>query len=131
MFRAAIGGILMGAAILLPTQPVVAASQLGEAWAKVRSFTIETKDAALEHGRALMRETDAKIKQLEDKAAESSGDARAAYQRSVADLKVKREQAATKLDDMGKATGSAWDATKNGFADAYKDLRESVDKTEK
>ncbi len=129
MFRALVLGILVCAAALAVSQPVSA--QVREAWERVKAFTIETKDAALEDGRKLMREADAKITQLEDKASQSSGDAKAAYERSVADLKVKRAQAANKLDEMGKATGSAWDATKNGFADAYKDLHESADKAAK
>jgi hypothetical protein len=129
MIRATMVSLLICAAVLAVSQPVSA--QVREAWERVRAFTIETKDAALEDGRKLLREADAKIKQLEDKASQSSGDAKASYERSVADAKVKRAQAANKLDEMGKATGSAWDSTKNGFADAYKDLHESVDKATK
>jgi hypothetical protein len=47
------------------------------------------------------------------------------------ELKVKRKQASQKLDEMGKATGAAWDEAKNGFADAYKDLRDSTDRAVK
>lgn len=108
-------------------QPVLAAS-LEDMWAKVKSFTVETKDAALDTGKQLVRETDAKIKDLEGKAEKSSGDAKAAYERSIKDLKEKREAAAVKLDEMGKASGSAWEATKQGFSDAYKDLQQSYDK---
>lgn len=112
-------------------RPAFAAS-LEDMWAKVKSFTVETKDAALDSGRQLVRETDAKIKELQGKADKSSGDAKAAYERSIKDLKEKRDAAAIKLDEMGKATssatGSAWDATKQGFSDAYKDLQQSYDK---
>ena len=131
MLRAFLLAAAVCASGLLVLQPTTAESQVREAWERVKAFTIETKDAALEDGRKLMREIDTKIKGLEDKAAQSSGDAKASYERSVADLKVKREQASTKLDDMGKATGSAWNATKDGFADAYKELHESVDKAAK
>ena len=34
-----------------------------------------------------------------------------------------------KLDAMGKASGDAWDGTKSAFADAYKDLRDGLDKS--
>lgn len=112
-------------------QPVVAAS-LEEMWAKVKSFTIETKDAALDSGKQLVREADTKIKELQGKADKSTGEVKAAYERSIKDLKEKREAAAVKLDEMGKATGSAtgsaWEATKEGFSDAYKDLQQSYDK---
>lgn len=109
------------------SQPVFSAS-LEDMWAKVKSFTVETKDAALDTGKQLVRETDTKIKELQDKADKSSGDAKSAYERSIKDLKEKREAAAVKLDELGKASGSAWDSTKKGFADAYKDLQQSYDK---
>lgn len=109
------------------SHPVLSAS-LEEMWAKVKSFTVETKDAALDTGKQLVRETDTKIKELQDKADKSSGDAKAAYERSIKDLKEKREAASAKLDEMGKASGSAWEATKKGFSDAYKDLQQSYDK---
>ncbi len=131
MLRAAGLGILVCALTLSISQPVLAASQVREAWDQVRAFTIEKKDAAFDYGKTLVRDTDAKIKELEEKAAKSTGETKAAYERSIADLKVKRAQAAAKLDDMGKATGSAWDATKQGFAEAYKDLKQAVDKTVK
>jgi hypothetical protein len=35
---------------------------------------------------------------------------------------------AAKLDEMGKATAASWDAVKNGFADAAKDLHGAYDK---
>lgn len=119
-----IAACLLGVAL---SQPASAAS-LEEMWAKVKSFTVETKDAALDSGKQLVRETDTKIKELEGKADKSSGDAKAAYERSIVDLKEKREAAAVKLDEMGKASGSAWEATKQGFSDAYKDLQQSYDK---
>ncbi len=131
MLRALLLAAAVCASGLLVLQPTTATSQVREAWERVKAFTIETKDAALADGRKLMGEIDTKIKGLEEKAAKSSGDAKASYERSVAELKVKREQASTKLDEMGKATGSAWNATKDGFADAYKDLHESVDKATK
>jgi hypothetical protein len=32
---------------------------------------------------------------------------------------------------MGKASASAWDSAKDGFADAYKDLHQAYDKAVK
>lgn len=124
LFAIGVAACMLSASLM---QPALAAS-LEEMWAKVKSFTVETKDAALDSGKQLVRETDTKIKELEGKADKSSGDAKAAYERSIKDLKEKREAAAVKLDEMGKASGSAWDATKQGFSDAYKDLQQSYDK---
>jgi hypothetical protein len=121
---------LIACALTLSFSPAAfSASQLDDAWARVKSFTVENKDAAVAYGKQLVQDTDAKIKELQTKADKSSGDAKGAYERSIDDLKEKRDAAAAKLDDMGKASGKAWDATKQGFADAYKELGQSYDKT--
>ena len=89
---------------------------------------MEKKNDAVAYGKKLVRETDGKIKELEVKASKASGDTKALYNREIKDLKVKRSQASKKLDELGKASGAAWDSAKNGFADAYKDLHEAYDK---
>jgi hypothetical protein len=99
-----------------------------DAWDTVKSYSIEKKKDAVAYGKKLVRESDAKIKGLENKAAKASGDAKARYNREITDLKTKRKNASKKLDDMGKATAAAWDNAKNGFADAYRDLHESFEK---
>lgn len=40
-------------------------------------------------------------------------------------LKKKRAQAAVKLDNLENSSADAWDSTKDGFADAYKDLHDA------
>lgn len=99
-----------------------------DAWDTVKSYSIEKKKDAVAYGKKLVRESDAKIKGLENKAAKASGDAKARYNREITDLKTKRKNASKKLDEMGKATAAAWDNAKNGFADAYRDLHESFEK---
>jgi len=103
----------------------------GEAWDTVKSYTADKKKDAMAYGRKLVRETDHEIASLERKASKASGEAKAQFQSDVKELKVKRAEAAKKLDEMGKATGAAWDEAKNGFADAYKDLHDSYQKAVK
>ena len=100
----------------------------GEAWDTVKAYSVEKKNDAVAYGKKLVRESDDKIKKLEAKSAKASGETKAKYDETIKDLKVKREQTARKLDEMSKASGSAWDSAKNGFADAYKDLHESFEK---
>lgn len=129
MIRTITAAILLAGVLgLLASHPAYAASQVGEAWDQVKTFTVEKKQAAVEYGKNLVRETDEKIKELEAQAAKSSGEAKAAQERSIKELKAKRAQTEAKLDDMGKASGNAWDATKQGFADAYKDLSQSFNR---
>jgi hypothetical protein len=104
------------------------AKESGEAWDAVKAYTVEKKNDAVAFGKKIVGETDAKIKDLESKAAQSTGEVKAAHEKNLQDLKLKRAQAAARLDEMGQATGAAWDATKQGFADAYKDLRQAYDK---
>ena len=128
MARAKVLGTVASVLTLCVVLSAPAFSQVRETWDQVKSFTIEKKDAALDYGRGLVRETDAQIKELEEKAAKSTGETKAAYERNIKELKEKRAKAAGKLDEMGEATGNAWDATKEGFAEAYKDLRQSATK---
>ena len=55
-------------------------------------------------------------------------EAKAQFKSDMQELKVKRREASKKLDEMGKATGAAWGEAKDGFADAYKDLRDSYER---
>jgi len=113
-------------AFIVP-QPALAA----DTWDNVKSYTVEKKDEAVAYGKKLVRETDREIASLERKAAKASGEAKAQFQSDVKELKVKRTEAAKKLDEMGKASGAAWEEAKNGFADAYKDLQDSYHKAVK
>jgi hypothetical protein len=130
---AVLAGLL--AVVLHPPAPAMAqtptkdvSKKTVEAWDAVKDYTVEKKNDAVAYGKKLVRETDGKIKQLEGKAAKASGDTKAEYDKAIKDLKAKRAQAAKTLDEMGKATASSWDAAKQGFADAYKDLQQSFEK---
>jgi hypothetical protein len=119
---------ILGIALaVILAQPAHAADD----WEKVKSYTVEKKNEAMAYGRKLVRETDREIGSLEKKAAKSSGEAKAQFQSDIRELKAKRAAASKKLDEMGKASGAAWDEAKNGFADAYKDLHDSYNKAVK
>lgn len=104
------------------------AGQPREAWDNIKAYTREKKTEAVAYGKKLMKETDARIDQLEIKAGQASGEAKAQYQKEVQELKVMRTKTAAKLDTMAKESGAAWDDTKQGFADAYKDLQHAYHK---
>jgi len=121
MLRTISIAVLVCAFGLSPPQ-LASAQQASEAWDNVNAYTVEKKNEAVAYGKKLVSEIDAKIKDLEREAANSKGEAKIAYEKNMKELKEKRAQAAAKLDEMGKASGAAWEATKQGFADAYKDL---------
>ena len=128
MRRLGLGGLAALLAVVLVQAPAIRPAAAADEWETVKTYTVEKKNDAVKFGKKLVSESDKQIKKLEADAAKASGDTKAAYNESLADLKVKRAAAKKKLDEMGKATGSAWDSAKNGFADAYKDLHDSFDK---
>jgi hypothetical protein len=91
----------------------------------VKGYTVEKKSEAVAYGKKLVRDTDAKIRDPERQAAKSKGEAKAALEQNITELKEKRAQAVAKLDEMRKASAGAWEATKQGFANAYKDLQDA------
>ena len=61
----------------------------------------------------------------------ATGEGKAQLDSDIQELKAKRATASRKLDEMGKATGAAWNEAKDGFADAYKDLKDATDRAVK
>ena len=124
--------ILAGALALLPFSAVVAQTdkkevkkETAEAWEAVKGYTHAKKNEAVAYASKLMKQTDAQIKQLQAKASKASGDTKAEYNRQIAALKDKQVDAGKKLREMRDATAASWDSAKQGFADAYKDLRDT------
>jgi len=127
--------VVLAAVFCLPAGPAIAQSttkdvsqKTADAWEKVKSFTVDKKNDAVKFGKRLVRDSDNQLKKLEADAKKASGDTKTAYNEQIKEIKAKRAAAGKKLDEMGKATGSAWDSAKDGFADAYKDLRDSFEK---
>src|SRR5262245_49584738 len=126
--------MLAGILAVVLQQPVLAQTaadvqqKAADTWQAFQAYTNAKKDDVVAHGKPLMRETDAKITQLEGKAAQASGDAKVGYEQEIKALKVKRDAVGKKLEAMGEASASSWDAIKQGFADAYQDLHQSYEK---
>lgn len=106
-------------------------AQTDETWNNIKAYSVDKKNEAVAYGKKLLKETDARIEQLEAKAAQLSGEAKVQYAQEVQDLKAKRADTAAKLDKMAKESGAAWNKTKQGFADAYKDLQSAYYKAVK
>lgn len=94
----------------------------------IKDYSVAKKNEAVSYAQKLSRKADADIKKLQTKTAKATGEAQAKSQEQLAELKKKRSAAAKKLSELGKATASSWDTAKQGFVDAFKDLRDSLDK---
>ena len=105
-----------------------ATQQAADAWHTIRAFSVDKKDEAVSYGKKLLRDGDAQIGRLEAGAGKMSGEAKVAWDKQMRNLKQARAVTAVKLEGMEKATGSAWNDAKQGFADAYRDFRKTYDK---
>jgi DNA repair ATPase RecN len=109
-------------------QPLLAAEQPADAWSNIRAYSQDKKAEAVAYGKQLMKDTDARIAELEAKTAALSGEAKHKYDRELTDLKATRAKTAAKLEQMEKSGGAAWNEAKEGFADAYRDLQRAYRK---
>ena len=73
-------------------------------------------------------EIDKQIAALKKDIAKSTGEAKSAHEKNMKELQAKRKVAQAELGKMQKSAASTWDATKEGFSDAYQDLHQSVEK---
>ena len=126
--------IVIGVVFFMIAQPMAVfgktsssdvSKEMGEAWETFTSYVVYQKNDAVKHGNEMLKKTDAEIEVLEGKASKASGDAKAQYDKEIKNLKKKRAEAAVKLDKLENSSADAWDSTKDGFADAYKDLHDA------
>ena len=98
------------------------AKETKEAFEAFKAYMVDKKNDAVEHGKELLKKTDAEIDKLQAEADEASGDAKVAYEEEIDNLKEKRAAAAKKLDELEDASADSWDDAKEGFTEAYKAL---------
>lgn len=97
-------------------------------WDSFKDFSVKEKDKAVKAGKKLIAETDKKIAELAKQAKGANAETKKAHEANMAELKEKKKAAEAELAKLGKASGDAWDATKNGFSEAGKALAASYDK---
>ncbi len=118
----------MAAPALAQTTGKDVKQKTGEAAEAIRDYTVERKDQAVAQARKLSNDLEARIKQLERKASRASGEAKTTAQKQLDELRDKRAQTKKKLAEMKDASSASWDTAKQGFVDAYRDLRQAYDR---
>ncbi|MCM5570082.1 hypothetical protein M6I34_06145 [Burkholderiaceae bacterium FT117] len=126
--RAAIAFTVLHAASALLLLPASAHATEQNTWEKVKAYSHEKKNEAIEHGKAILAQTEKKIDELEKSAAASGREARAVHEENMKALRAKKKLAQEKLASMERSSGQAWEATKSGFSEAYEDLHRSYEK---
>jgi hypothetical protein len=95
---------------------------------KISSYAHERKAEAVAEGKRLIAETDKKIAEMKKQTQHSSAEAKAAHQANMQELRLKKRQAGAQLAKLQRSSVKTWDATKEGFANAYQAMRTSFDK---
>jgi hypothetical protein len=97
-------------------------------WDQFKAYTHQQKNAAVAEGKKVIAEADKKIDELSKQASNSGAEAKAAHDKNMKELLAKKKQAQVQLDKLEKSSSGAWDATKEGFAGAARELRQAYDK---
>ena len=97
-------------------------------WEQFKAFTHQQKNDAVVEGKKFLAATDKQIAEMSKQAKHSTAETKAAHEQNMKELQSKKKEAQAQLDKMGKATSNAWDATKEGFGNAAKDLQAAYDK---
>ena len=122
-------------AVLISAAPVAAQTSTGttdksaSTTDKMASYSVEKKKEAVAYGKKMMSDFDKSFKGLESQISRDTSATKADAQRQLKDLKAQRAETGKKLDELGHASAQSWESTKRGFANAYKDLQQSYDKT--
>jgi TolA-binding protein len=95
---------------------------------KISSYAHERKKEAVAEGKRLIAEADKKIAEMKKQTQHSSAEAKAAHEANMKELQQKRKEARAQLTRLQQASSKTWDATKEGFANAYQAMRASFDK---
>jgi hypothetical protein len=97
-------------------------------WEQTKAYAHDRKADAVAAAQRLVAATDRQIATLKRQIAQSTGETRAAHERNMAELAVKRRQAQAQLDRMQQSAAQTWDATRQGFVSAFGELQSAVDK---
>jgi hypothetical protein len=117
---------LLGAGALTVRAADDAAS--ASAWDRFMAFTHAQKDTAVDEGRKLIAASDRQMAEMKAQGKASGKEAQAAWKASMAELEAKQRATKAELDKLTGASANAWDATKSGFAGAYRDLHDAYKK---
>lgn len=121
-------------AVLMSAAPIAAQTSTGttdksaSTADKMSSYSVEKKNEAVTYGKKLMGDLDVKMKALETQISRDTAAAKADAASDLKELKGKQAETSKQLNDLGHATAQSWDVTKQGFADAFKDLQQTYDK---
>ena len=93
-----------------------------EAYDTTKAYTQEQMQAFREQTEARLAEYEQEIDQLQAKAENLGGDAKAKAEQQLTALHQKRDEVSEKLKELSSSSGTAWEQLKSGIDAAMEDL---------
>jgi len=97
----------------------------GQAVETAAEYSRQTKEEFQKKLEAQLNELDAKIARLREKGRDLKDEAKANWDRKMADLEKKREAARAKLAEVGHSSAEAWKDVRKGAQSAWDELDKS------
>lgn len=98
----------------------------GQAAKTAADYSQQTKEEFENKLEARLKELDAEIAKLCEKGRDLKDDAKADWDRKMADLEVKRDAARAKLAEVGRSSAEAWKDVQKGAQSAWDELDKAV-----
>lgn len=119
-------GALTGAALAVLFAPARGRDTRDRLLARARDIA-QNKNAYVERLQAQLERWSARIDALGDKASHLSAEARAEYEKQLADLRERRDRARQMLGELRVAAEGAWRELATGAERSWQELRRAVD----
>ena len=94
----------------------------GQALNTASDFANQSKEEFQNKLDARLKELDTEMAALREKGRDLQGDAKADWERKMADLEKKRDAARAKLAEVGQSSAEAWKDVQQGAQSAWEDL---------
>ena len=105
--------------------PEDARRDAGQAAKKAADDSQQTKEEFQKKLETQLDELDAEIARLREKGRDLTDEAKASWDRKMADLEPKREAARAKLEEVRRSSAEAWKDVKQGARSAWEELEKA------
>jgi TolA-binding protein len=99
--------------------------EAGEAVDTAAEFSQQTKEEFLTRLEARLEKLDGEVAALREKGRDLKDEAKADWDRKLADLEAKRDAARTKLAEVKESSAEAWKDVQQGAQSAWDDLEQA------
>jgi hypothetical protein len=120
--------VLSGISLIQAARAASDETWLSETWNSVKEFSIDQKDKAVADGQKAMDRFDMQMEEMDAQASKDSTAMSQGWDKTKAQLGELRDNAQTKLDQLGPATKDSWESVKQEFGDAVQKLEDAYNK---